>query len=89
MPLTQAQEDRDYELRIEQMTTNIEKLRNDIKYESRKFAVQLVAGVAVSLGAGAAIATYVNNRWPAQPPVQPVPQIIVIPYPAPAAPTHP
>jgi hypothetical protein len=82
MPLTQAQEEHDYELRIEQVQTNIDKLRNDIRYESRKFAVQLVVGAAVCVGAGVALANYVNYH---QPPAQ-APQIIILP--APAAPSH-
>ncbi len=44
------------------MAVNIEKLRSDIKYESRKFAVQLVLGFAAALGAGIALANYVNSR---------------------------
>jgi hypothetical protein len=88
MPLTQAQEERDYELRIEQMQTNIDKLRNDVRYESRKFAVQLIVGAAACVGAGVALANYVNSHQPPSQTPQ-APQIIVIPYPAPAAPTRP
>ena len=68
MPLSQDQEDREYERRMDQMAVNIEKLRSDIRYESRKFAVQLVLGFAASLGAGIALANYVNSR-PASSPV--------------------
>ncbi len=78
MPLTQEQEERDYELRIEQMQTNIEKLRADMKWENRKFAVQVIVGAAVCVGAGVALANYVNSRPPAPSPPAPPPQIIYI-----------
>lgn len=55
MPLTQEQEDREYELRVDQMTVNIEKLRNDIRYENRKFVVQAIAGLSTAFAAGVAV----------------------------------
>lgn len=84
MPLTQDQEEREYELRIEQMLTNIEKLRSDIRYENRKFAFQAVAALALALGAGVALANYVNNQAKpaAAPPQAPPAQIIIIPGPS-------
>ena len=92
MSLTQGQEDREYELRVEQVETNIDKLRSDLRYEGRKFAVQLFVGFAVSVGAGVALANYVNNRPPLPAPPAPPPQIIYvpqyIPMPAPT-PQHP
>ncbi len=95
MPLTQDQEEREYELRIQQMQTNIEKMRADLQatqkqldWETRKFVVQLVVGVAASVGAGVALANYVNSRPPAPPPPAPPPQIIYI-QPIAPAPAHP
>lgn len=83
MPLTQDQEGREHELRLDQMTVNIEKLRSDIRYEGRKFFVQALVGVAVSVGAGVALATYVNSHYRPEP--SPQPQIIYLqPSPPPA-----
>ncbi len=63
MPLTQEQEDREYELRVDQMTVNIEKMRADmaaqqkqLEWETRKFLVQLIAGLGTAFAAGAAVA---------------------------------
>ena len=90
MPLTQDQEEREYELRVEQMQTNIEKLRADMKWENRKFLVQFVLAMAAAVGAGVALANYVNSRPPAPPPPAPPPQIIYIqPGPPPASPARP
>ena len=36
------------------METNIEKLRNDIRYENRKFVVQAIAGLSTAFAAGVA-----------------------------------
>ncbi len=95
MPLTHIQEEREYELRIEQMQTNIEKMRTDmaalqkqLQWENRKFFIQFAAVVAAALGAGVALANYVNSRPPAAAPPAPPPQIIYIqpiaPAPAPS-----
>lgn len=43
------------------MTINIEKMRSDMKWEARKFAVQLVIGVAVAMSAAAAVTAVVIN----------------------------
>jgi hypothetical protein len=40
------------------MTVNIEKMRQDMKWENRRFLVSLVVALAVAAGAGAPIATY-------------------------------
>ena len=74
MPLSVEQEEREYALRIEQMQTNIDKLRSDMRYESRKFGVQLVVGAAACVAAGIALANYVNSRQ--APPLPP--QIVVL-----------
>lgn len=58
------------------MTVNIETLRSDIRYEGRKFFVQALVGVAVSVGAGVALANYVNSHRAPEP--APQPQIIYL-----------
>ena len=74
MPLTQEQEDREHELRVDQMAVNIEKMRADISaqqkqldWETRKFFVQLIVAIAAAVGAGVALGNWGNNR-PNQPP---------------------
>ncbi len=52
------QEEQD--LRIDQMTINIEKLRNDIRYGNRKFLVQLLAALALTIGVSVSATTYVT-----------------------------
>lgn len=74
MPLRVEQEEREYQLRIEQMQTNIDKFRNDMRYEGRKFVLQVVIGAAACVAAGVALANYVNSH---QAPALP-PQIIVL-----------
>ncbi len=59
------------------METNIKKLESDLRYESRKFTVQAIVGVAVSVGAGVALANYVEAHRPPTPP-----QVIVVQVPA-------
>jgi hypothetical protein len=87
MKLTDDEERREYELKVLQMETNIRKLDSDLRYESRKFAVQLVVGAAALLGAGAAAGNYLAHHEPPAPPPAP-PQVIVVQVPtAPAA--HP
>jgi hypothetical protein len=54
MTLTQDQEIVEHELRVEQMTVNIEKLRSDIRYESRKVQLQTLAAVSTAFAAGVA-----------------------------------
>ena len=60
------------------METNIEKMRADMKWENRKFVAQFLVAIAAALGAGVALANYVNSRPPAPPPPAPPPQIIYI-----------
>ncbi len=55
------------------MAVNIEKLRSDLRYESRKFALQLVVAIAASVGAGVALANWVNSRAAPPPVVQAAP----------------
>jgi hypothetical protein len=68
MPLSPEQERLEHELRVEQMLTNIEntrlnmkKLESDLKYESRKFLLQTLAVGATLIIATATITTVVVN----------------------------
>ncbi len=72
---TRDQEAQD--LRIDQMTINIEKLRNDMKWETRKLVVSAVLATAAAVGAGVGIG---NLIWAHREPPAP----IVIQMPAPA-----
>jgi hypothetical protein len=49
---------REQALRIDLMTIQIERLRQEIKMENRKFAVQLVLAIATALGVGIAIGRF-------------------------------
>lgn len=51
-------DDRERQLRIQLMTTQIERLRQEIRTENRKFAVQLLVGAAAILAAGVAIGRF-------------------------------
>jgi len=90
MPLTQAQEDLEHDLRVEQMATNIEKMRADLKreaarydrdgaWENWKFAVSCALAAAALVGAGVGLG---NLIWAH--PTPPAP-IIIQQVPAPAA----
>ena len=90
MPLTADQEQLEHELRVEQMKTtidsgriNIDKMRSDMRWETRKFVVSLAVGFAASVGAGVALANYVNSRTPPASPPQPT-VIYLVPGQAPA-----
>ena len=43
------------DLRIEQMTVNIQKLRNELKWEGRKVMLQTIIAIAAAVGAGVAL----------------------------------
>jgi hypothetical protein len=62
-------EDEERALRMEQMTVNIEKMRSDMKWEARKFAVSAVLATAAAVGAGIAIGSYFTK--------QPAPPVII------------
>jgi hypothetical protein len=51
-------DDEERQLRITLMTTQIERLRQEIKTDNRKFAVQLLIGAAAILGVGVAIGRF-------------------------------
>jgi hypothetical protein len=55
-------DDEEQELRINQMTINIEEMRADMKWETRKSVVSLLLATAVAVGAGAALGNYVATR---------------------------
>ncbi len=85
MKLTDDQELLEHELRVKMMQTNIDqgrlnmdKLRSDLKWENRKFLVQFLLAIAASVGAGVALANYVNSRPPLPAPPAPPPQIIYL-----------
>jgi hypothetical protein len=52
-------EDDERQLRIDLMTIQIERLRQEIRYETRKFLVQFVIALAAALGVGIAIGRFV------------------------------
>jgi hypothetical protein len=43
------------DLRIEQMTVNIQKLRSELKWEGRKVMLQTIIAIAAAVGAGIAL----------------------------------
>jgi alanine dehydrogenase len=60
-------------INADQMRANADKLRNDVRYESRKFLLQALVAAAACVGAGVALANWVNSRPPAPPAVQAAP----------------
>lgn len=48
------------QLRIEQMTVNIEKMRADMKLEQRKFTLQLVTTMAAVAGVSLALGSFLT-----------------------------
>lgn len=60
------------------MTINIEKLRSDLKWESRKFLVSAILATAAAVGAGVGIG---NLIWAHNPPQAPTPIVIQVPAP--------
>ena len=48
-------DDEEQRLRIDLMTIQIERLRQEIRMENRKFAVQIVLALVAALGVGVAI----------------------------------
>lgn len=53
-----AGEDEERGLRIDLMTIQIERLRQEIRMENRKFFVQLVLAITAALGVGIAIGRF-------------------------------
>ena len=51
-------DDEERQLRITLMTTQIERLRQEIRTDARKFAVQLLIGVVAAVGVGVAIGRF-------------------------------
>ena len=52
MPLSDEQEQREHELRVDQMTVNIEKMRKDMRNETIKVTISIAALVVAALAAG-------------------------------------
>jgi hypothetical protein len=61
MPLTEEEERAEHERRMDQMAVNIEKMRSDMRWESRKFAASAVIAAATLVGAGIAIGNYYSR----------------------------
>ncbi len=76
MPLTDEEQREEYQRRMDQMAINIEKMRSDMVWESRKFLLQAVVSAAALVAAGAALGNYLGRREPA--PAAP-PQVIFQP----------
>jgi hypothetical protein len=62
---------------MDQMALNIEKMRSDMVWESRKFLLQAVVSAAALLGAGAVLGNYLARHEPAPP--APPPRVIFQP----------
>jgi predicted type IV restriction endonuclease len=58
MSLSMTTDDEEQRLRIDLMTIQIERLRQEIRMENRKFAVQIVLALVAALGAGVAIGRF-------------------------------
>ncbi len=58
---------------IEQMRLNSGKLRHDLRTDSRKFILQALVAAAACVGAGVALANWVNSRAAPPPAVQAAP----------------
>ena len=90
MPVTDEEQREEYQRRMDQMAINIEKMRSDMAWESRKFLLQAVVSAAALVGAGAALGNYLGRREPPPPaPPQVIFQpgsIVVTPAPPPAQP---
>ena len=54
-----ARDQEEQDLRIDQMTVNIEKMRTDMAAESRRFTVQALGAAAACVAAGAGLATLI------------------------------
>lgn len=75
MPLSDEQQQLEHELRVKEMETNIKqmeanmtqmeknilKMQKDMNYETRKFVLQIIATIAVSVGAGVALTNWVHS----------------------------
>jgi hypothetical protein len=62
MSLTEDEERTEHLLRVEQMTVNIEKMRQDLASENRKFTLQLAAVIVGSIGATVAVMTFIFSQ---------------------------
>jgi hypothetical protein len=64
MPLPDDEQREEYQRRMDQMAINIEKMRSDMVWESRKFLLQAVVSAAALVAAGAALGNYLGRREP-------------------------
>ena len=55
MTSAELQDQVEQDLRIDQMTINIEKMRQDMRWEARKFTLQAITAAAALLAAGGVI----------------------------------
>jgi len=62
MALSAEQELAEHELRIEQMQTNVEKMRADMRMEFVKIGISLFVALAVAAASGAAVMNYLDHR---------------------------
>ncbi len=58
MPLTEDYERAENQTRMDEMALNIDKMRAEMRWEARRFAVSAVLAVAASVGAGIAIGNH-------------------------------
>jgi F0F1-type ATP synthase membrane subunit c/vacuolar-type H+-ATPase subunit K len=72
---TRDQEEQD--LRIDQMTINIEKMRRDMRAETIKIGIALFAALAAAVGAGIAVSNWARPTAPQ--PMFPPGTVITIP----------
>jgi hypothetical protein len=56
--LGRTPESKEHQLRVDLMTIQIERLRQEMKMENRKFVVQLVLALAAAVGVGVAIGRF-------------------------------
>jgi hypothetical protein len=73
-----ARDQEEQDLRIDQMTVNIEKMRAEMKWESRKFVISTVVAAAALAGAGVAIGNWIGRQQAAAP-IYPPGTVITIP----------
>lgn len=63
MVLSAEQELLEHQLRVEQMQTNIEKMRKDMRNEVWKIGISLLVGAVACVAAGAAMMNYLDHHY--------------------------
>jgi hypothetical protein len=56
--MTTIRDQEEQDLRIDQMTINIEKMRTEMRWETRKFVVQVVLAAAALFATGIAVGRF-------------------------------